>query len=366
MLLLQKVFISLFFLSVVRGYCLNFEDSTCISEDLGPPICTGLNTTMSLLSPVKFAVDLLSPLFGPFGIIGSYVGSAFQPSLYDFSSNQTAALNYNVIIITATTNENITLLDFIAKCQVSLLVAEYVIVGHSGWHRNCYGRNSSETLLRMTIPEWQEVARIRNATVVIFEWGAYGLSCSSYIALCECQLSAMARLIVYVIIQCKVKGEFLTFVAHSLGAHILGYATYYYHLETGEKVAIFIGSDPAGPLFDWQYTIARRCVYYGYASYSLIIHCDPWVLGTNNFYTGTTHVLSKFVSGSMQPTFSDINPGYRHPYCLTLLKKILLLNISGSFHSNCSDAFTLNNMGTQQTLSYYMLPWQKGYFVTQD
>ncbi|XP_031633928.1 uncharacterized protein LOC116347477 [Contarinia nasturtii] len=361
MLLLQKVFISLFFLSVVRGYCLEC-DILCTSEDCGEPFCTGLNITMGLLSPVKNVVDVMSEYLGPLEYFGSFIGATFQT--FRFASNLTSY--YNVIIITATTNENITLLDFIAKCQVSLLVAEYVIFGHSGYFQNCLGEKPYETLLRMTIPEWQEVARIRNATVVIFEWGAYGLSCSSYVALTKCYLSLMARLIVKVIIQCKVKGEFLTFVAHSLGAQILGYATYYYHLETGEKVAIFIGADPAGPLFNCEYTLFSRCIYYGYASYSLILHCDPWVMGTNNFHIGTTHVLSKFVTGNMQPTFSDVNPGYRHSYCLILLKKILLLQISGSFHSNCFDAFTLSNMGTPQTLSYDMLPGPKGYLLTQD
>ncbi|KAM0726806.1 Phospholipase A1 [Formica fusca] len=69
----------------------------------------------------------------------------------------------------------------------------------------------------------------------------------------------MAKYVVTLITDCKIPLGNITFVGHSLGAHVCGFAAKDIYKSGCGKMPLIIGADPAAPLFAWNKCENRLC-----------------------------------------------------------------------------------------------------------
>ncbi|XP_072742663.1 phospholipase A1-like [Anoplolepis gracilipes] len=69
----------------------------------------------------------------------------------------------------------------------------------------------------------------------------------------------MAKYVIQLIDECKIPLDKITFVGHSLGAHVCGFAAKHIQEETSYTIVRIFGADPAAPLFATNCCDERLC-----------------------------------------------------------------------------------------------------------
>lgn len=165
----------------------------------------------------------------------------------------------------------------------------------------------------------QIYADISNSTIIVVDWGFYGLSCYGYIQITLCLIGKITDFFAHLLNNCVVVEE-MDLIGHSIGAQLIGYVAQ--HLKSrGRQVNTAIGLDPAGP----GYEFGLRCqgIQTGCAKYSMVFHSNPCQLGTCDFTFGDVNVLLNPIHTYCQPGCTCfLNPGCSHSYVLQVFREL--------------------------------------------
>ncbi|KMQ90339.1 signal peptidase complex catalytic subunit sec11c [Lasius niger] len=104
----------------------------------------------------------------------------------------------------------------------------------------------------------------------------------------------MAKYVVSLIGECKIPLNNITFIGHSLGAHVCGFAAEHIQKSNLVKISLIIGLDPAAPLFEFNKCEDRLCK--SDATHVITLHTSP--LGISK---PIGHVHLQFNGGTTQP-----------------------------------------------------------------
>lgn len=97
---------------------------------------------------------------------------------------------------------------------------------------------------------------------------------------------------------CNIPLGNITFIGHSLGAHVCGFAAKHIENLMGDKVGVIVAADPAAPCFKDNKCEERLCETD--ATHIICLHTS--VLG---FTIG--HVTMQMNGGTKQPGCGEIN-----------------------------------------------------------
>ncbi|XP_025262905.1 phospholipase A1-like isoform X2 [Camponotus floridanus] len=173
----------------------------------------------------------------------------------------------------------------------------------------------------------------------------------------------MAKYVISLVKGCNIPLNNMTFIGHSLGAHVCSFAAKKIQNTIDDKVELIIGADPAAPLFEKNKCNERLCITD--AKHIVVLHTS--VLGFTNACNPSPcrligHVILQVNGGTKQPECAAVDVPCSHTRSLQLLylmsntcvypgvkmpKPTLLGNIFGSTPSypgpTTTDCIVLND-----------------------
>ncbi|XP_029680014.1 phospholipase A1-like isoform X1 [Formica exsecta] len=122
----------------------------------------------------------------------------------------------------------------------------------------------------------------------------------------------MAKYVITLITDCKIPLDNITFVGHSLGAHVCGFAAKNIHNLGYGKMPLIIGADPAAPLFGWNKCENRLCKTD--AIHVIIVHTSLLGMQSN-----MGDVDLRFNGGKEQPNCAPLDLSCSHTRSMVYL-----------------------------------------------
>ncbi|CAL1679554.1 unnamed protein product [Lasius platythorax] len=126
----------------------------------------------------------------------------------------------------------------------------------------------------------------------------------------------MAKYVVSLIGECKIPLNNITFIGHSLGAHVCGFAAKLIQKSNLVKISLIIGLDPAAPLFEFNKCEDRLCK--SDATHVITLHTS--ILGIPK---PIGHVNLQYNDGKKQPDCSLIDIPCAHSKSIVYLANLL-------------------------------------------